>query len=218
MKIVTWNIERPTKTGVRIQAIIKKLNEVDADILILTETNHSIHLGDSYNYFHTSLIPNKYYKEGERRVIIYSKYNSVSEHVTFRTDTSVCIELETSLGSLLVYGTVMGIFGNRQKDFEIDLDQQLLDFETLSQKGNLCIAGDLNMSFSDNYYFTTSGRNKLNMSFQKLNLRNLTAHIPQNIDHIILPRNLLNDKEVNITTWNMDKKLSDHIGIAIEII
>ena len=76
----------------------------------------------------------------------------------------------------------------------------------------------MNMSFSDNYYFTKSGRNKLNLSFKKLNLNNTTASIPQNIDHIILPFHLLNDKEVNMTTWNLDKKLSDHIGVTIEIL
>ena len=83
MKIATWNIERPTESGKRNKAIIQQLNEIDADILILTESNHFIHLGGNYKYFHTSLLSANFYKEGERRVSIYSKYNSVHSMLRF---------------------------------------------------------------------------------------------------------------------------------------
>lgn len=49
MKIATWNIERPTKTTNRIKRIIHSLQEVDPDILILTETNEAVNLGETYN-------------------------------------------------------------------------------------------------------------------------------------------------------------------------
>jgi len=42
MKIATWNIERPNKYSKKNQAIIDCLQKVDADILILTETNEFI--------------------------------------------------------------------------------------------------------------------------------------------------------------------------------
>jgi endonuclease/exonuclease/phosphatase family metal-dependent hydrolase len=98
-----------------------------------------------------------------------------------------------------------------------DLDLQLLDLEKIAKEGNLCVGGDFNISFSDNYYFTKEGRRKLNDLFEKLNLINLTAEIAQNIDHIILSGAFVGDRARSIETWNEDKRLSDHIGVAVEI-
>ena len=74
------------------------------------------------------------------------------------------------------------------------------------------------MTFSDNYYFTTDGRDKLNKAFTELELTNLTADIRENIDHIILPTKFFNSKET-AGTWNdpVDKKLSDHKGVFVTI-
>jgi hypothetical protein len=217
MKIGTWNLERLTKTSKRNPAIIDCLLKIDADILILTETNECINLGDRYNYYHSARLEEPYYHDGERRVSIYSKYRSLEQIETFREDTSICERFETELGSLAVYGTIIGIFGNRNKGFIYDLDLQLLDFERIAKKGNFCVGGDFNLSFSDNYYFTKEGRRKLNDSFEKLKLVNLTAEIAQNIDHIIISGDFVGDRARSIEIWNEDKKLSDHKSVAVEI-
>lgn len=217
MKIATWNIERPTKTGTRIQHLINCLKEIDADILILTESHEGISLGDDYNYFHTDILKETFYKEGEKRTSIYSKYPLIDTQPTFRADTSICTKLKTPYGDLAVYGTVIGINGNRRKSFDADLVKQLEDFEKISANENLCIGGDLNMSFSDNYYYTQEGRLKLNNSFNKLKLTNLTAGLPENIDHIIISDAFMKGKFVKISEWNRDKKLSDHIGVCVTI-
>ena len=217
MKIATWNIERPSKSTYKNQSIIECLTSIDADILILTEANEIINLGERYKYFHTSKLEEPYYKEGERRVSIYTKYNSIEDISTFREDTSMCLNIITPFGDLAVYGTVIGIHGNRSASFMADLDEQLLDFARIAKTNNFCICGDLNMTFSDNYYYTKEGRQKLNASFEDLNLINLTANIPENIDHIVLPKTFVGDKQTKIETWNLDKKLSDHIGVAVEI-
>jgi hypothetical protein len=219
MKIAAWNIERPIKTSKRIPVIIACLKEIDPDILILTETNECIDLGDEYNVFHTGKPSEDFYKEGERRTSIYSKYQSIGQIKTFRDNTSICMNLQTPFGTLAVYGTIIGNNGNRRKDFIQDLDQQLLDYDSIAVNGNLCIAGDLNMSFADNYYFTEEGRNKLNVSFKKNNLINLTGEIENNIDHIILSKNFIGERKSSLQKWNypVDKKLSDHIGICVII-
>ena len=54
-------------------------------------------------------------------------------------------------------------------------------------------------------------------TFENLALTNLTASIPQNIYHFILSMSYLDEQDVQIQTWNTDKKLSDHIGVCIEI-
>lgn len=108
----------------------------------------------------------------------------------------------------------------QKKKFIADLDQQLLDFDRIAEKNNLCIAGDLNISFGDNYYFTEEGRTKLNTSFEKNNLLNLTEKIPRNIDHIILTKTFIEQKTIQLHPWNLepDKKLSDHMGVAVTIV
>jgi endonuclease/exonuclease/phosphatase family metal-dependent hydrolase len=217
MKIATWNIERPIRTAGRIKRIIECLKEVDADILILTETNTAVHFGDVYTYHHSEILQESFYKDGERRTSIYCKYSLIESYATFRADTSICKKLKTPFGDLVVYGTVIGINGNRRKNFDADLNEQLKDFKRISVNANFCIAGDLNMTFGDNYYFTQDGRQKLNDSFEKLQLVNLTAGIPENIDHIILSNAFINGKTIKLTEWNLDKKLSDHIGVCVEI-
>ncbi len=79
MKIATWNIERPTKTTSRIKQIIDSLQKVDPDILILTESNEAVLLGEAYNYFHTDILLELFYKEGERRTSIYSMYPLIKQ-------------------------------------------------------------------------------------------------------------------------------------------
>ena len=76
------------------------------------------------------------------------------------------------------------------------------------------------ITFGDryNYYYTKEGRRKLNDSFEKLILVNLTAEIPQNIDHIIVSRSFVGDRVWHTETWNSDRKLSDHIRVVVEII
>ena len=226
MTIATWNIERPTKTTKRIPLIIECLKEIDPDILILTETNEFIDLGNEYQIFHTTkpAQPNPhtskpYYKEGERRVSIYSKYDSIGQIKTYRDDTSICMNFQTPFGALAVYGTVIGIRGNRGFNFNEDLDKQTLDFEAISELNNFCIGGDLNMTFGDNYYYTKEGRKKLNASFEKNSLVNLTKKIPRNIDHIVLTKTFIGDKTINLHPWNLepDKKLSDHMGVSVNI-
>ena len=214
MKIATWNVARPTKKSKRVPLILDHLKSVDADILILTETNEMLDLGNQYNSFHSTKPQEPFYKDGEKRVSIYSKYRSNGQIETFRSDTSICINFDTPLGNISVYGTIIGINGNKRKNFITDLEEQLFDFERIAKTNNLCISGDLNMTFFDNYYFTNDGRDRLNKAFDKLGLTNLTADIPQNIDHIIVPNKFFNAKE-SVDTWNnpVEKKLSDHIGV-----
>ncbi len=112
---------------------------------------------------------------------------------------------------------MIGIHGNRRDSFKTDSDKQIEDFHRIAAHGNFCIAGDINMSFGDNYYHTNDGREKLNNAFMQLKLVNTTAGIPENIDHIILSEDFVGGREVSTLTWNEDKSLSDHIGVEVVI-
>ena len=55
MKIATWNLQRPTKFGRKTNPIIETLKSLNADILVLTETNDCIQLGTDYQVFNTEI-------------------------------------------------------------------------------------------------------------------------------------------------------------------
>lgn len=219
MTIATWNLERLkySKETAKIIAILENLN---ADIVVLTEYDERVNLKNYPFQMATkslSEIQPEFYKPSEKRVKIYSKYEIVNQLPTYDEYTSCCVELKPERGNLLVYGTIIGIFGNRHENFKTDIPKQIIDFKTLSKNKNICIIGDYNISFSDNYYFTNWGRNELNNSFLENKITNLTHHLPETIDHIAISHEFIGKAPVEIHEWNLDKKLSDHKGVCISL-
>ena len=232
MKIATWNVER-LKHQSSLDKIISVIEAVQADILVLTETDERIKPNYRYS-FHTSKLhdaPTDYHMPGrykdyavadvyaatENRVSIYTNYPCVGQHKTYDRYTALCTELETEAGNLLVYGTIIGIIGNRDESFKQDLLQQVGDFERLSKWGDICVCGDFNCSFADNYYFTNFGRETLRESFMRNKIALLTGSRQECIDHIAISRNFIGAGDITVSEWNLDKSLSDHKGIVAEI-
>lgn len=213
MKIATWNLERLKKR--KRQLIIDKLIEIDADILILTETDSSIQL-DNYICISTELLPlcfdNTYYEVGENRVSILTKYETTYRHETYDSYTTVCSDIETPWGTLTIYGSIIGVFGNKQPHFNKDLYGQLTDLKRLFANRQICFAGDLNTTFSGRVWPSKKARQTLIDSFEKYKLSNTTASIQDTVDHIILSTSFIENRQLEIETWNQDKKLSDHVG------
>jgi exonuclease III len=218
MKILTWNLQRPKASN---QDILDKLAELDADILILTETNSAINPGGEYSFVSTKPLEKGFdgidYKFGEKRTMIWSKFQFKTENNTYDGFTSVCVKVKTEFGLLKVYGTIIGVFGGIGERFKSDLKNQIEDFENFSLGNHFCIAGDLNVTFSGRVYPSHDARNKLNSIFQKLDVQNLTGELENNVDHIVLSKKFLYNKTWKTDVWNEDKKLSDHIGICVSI-
>lgn len=222
MKIATWNVERlkHVKDKDRLLSVIR---DVSADILVLTETDER--LKPAYPYcWQTPLLKDvrpDLYKDTEHRISIFTKYKCIAEHPTFDKYTSLCAELETEYGSLLIYGTIMGIFGNRDKSFMPDLEEQMQDIRRFCEAGhNICVIGDYNLSFSDNYYYTKRGRECVLQNFENSHIFMMTGHRAECIDHIALSDDYMYNGNLIVTSvneWNEDKNLSDHKGIVIEI-
>ena len=226
MKIATWNIERLKHSGA-LPEITDICNNIHADILVLTETDERIKL--NYNYcFQTPTptdiknlngIKSPYYKPTEHRVSIFTDYKCVAYHNTYDRYNSLCVELATERGNLLVYGTIIGIYGNRDRSFMQDLSKQIYDFKLLSANGNnICICGDFNCSFSDNYYYTKGGRKLILNSFTDNSIDILTSGRKKCIDHIAISKKYISGYTFDIVEWNEEKTLSDHKGILAELI
>lgn len=216
MIIATWNIER-LKHRNKIDSILDEIHKINAEILVLTEYDN-LELTDYQFKTETKQLNSDQfnYSETERRVVIFSKFPILKTFETYDEFTSCCAEFETPKGNLIVYGTILGILGNRDKNFNKELEFQTNDIYKFSKNVNFCYTGDLNMSFSDNYYFTNEGRNQLNECFQKNSLINLTENLEENIDHIVVSKEFIDNSEVILTEWNLNKKLSDHKGICVE--
>ena len=219
MRIATWNIER-LKHKSDIVQINSILTELKADILVLTETDSKVDPG-SYKFCvqtpKLKEIKPDYYLDSENRITIFTNYEIIRQHETYDKYTSLCVELETELRTLIIYGTIIGIYGNRNRNFNADLSQQINDYQKLSKEKNFCLIGDYNISFADNYYFTHNGRNELNKVFKECELKLLTNDISECIDHIAISEDFTTNLETEIGEWNFDKKLSDHKGIYVEL-
>jgi exonuclease III len=213
MRIATWNLKRLEKR--KNQQIVDMLGDINADILVLTETNSMIQL-DDYNYISTELLPANFdgirYEVGENRVSILTKYKASTLHKTFDSFTTVCTDIETPFGLLTVYGSIIGVFANRQPRFDNDLNGQLADFEKIFRGRQVCFAGDLNVTFSVRPWPSNKARQTLVDAFKNYGLTNTTANIADTVDHIVLSNDFLANKHLEIDTWNTDKKLSDHLG------
>ena len=219
MKIGTWNIERLKhyKKSNEIKLLLEKQN---CDILVLTEYDERIK-PKGFDFEITTkrsaeLNP-EFYRFSEKRVKIFSKYKILKEYETYDNYTSCCAELETEMGNLIVYGTIIGIYGNRNQNFKDDLPKQINDYRILSENRNLCIIGDFNISFCDNYYFTNFGRNELLKSFAENEIINVTGNISKTIDHIAINSKFIGNSKIEIAEWNCAKELSDHKGISIKL-
>jgi endonuclease/exonuclease/phosphatase family metal-dependent hydrolase len=236
LRIATWNLERPTLNGWKKNPrITEKIREVDADIWILTETNASIVPSSSrfpqVGYVSIASLPTKElaHKLGESCTAIWSRFGIKQVINTFEIDTAACAEIVTPLGPMLIYGTILTYANdkganNKSKKWEEHrkaiADHADKDWKRLAAEfpdHSMCIAGDLNISFGDNYYFTELNRQDLLGVFKSLDMANLTADVKQNIDHIVVSKSLIEGCTVKTSTWNEDKQLSDHIGICVEI-
>lgn len=82
----------------------------------------------------------------------------------------------------------------------------------------VCMIGDFNCTFSDNYYYTKFGRETMLRCFADSRISILTESIAECVDHIAVSDAFLRGRRVTgIKEWNQDKRLSDHKGIIVEI-
>lgn len=215
MQILNRNIDR-LKHHRRKGEMEELIEGYEADVVVLTEADTRLQLKGYPYTTSTEPLEQTYYKTTERRVMVYSKFPILGEVATYDAQTACCPLLETNLGITALYGTVLGIYGNRKPPFKEDLISQIADWKEISQTYALTVVGDLNMSFTDNYYYTEYGREMLLAAFEDCDLKNITRNIPNNIDHVLISNALLMRNPEQYTMCmaiHTKKTLSDHMGI-----
>jgi hypothetical protein len=228
MKIATLNIDWCKK--IKSDKVEAFLNQQDFDFLILTEAINLNLSNFPFKYFSEQIPENIEYEglnyseylNGEKayRTIIYSKIPSKRKFSIIDDKTSLALEFETEFGDLVIYATIIGTQFKRKPFAKNELENCISDCERISEiNPNLFIIGDLNTSFleTEKYYSinseTTEGLKSL---FETHNLVNSTEKIEKNIDHIVIPKFLV-EKITDANIFVAKDFLSDHQGVFISL-
>lgn len=224
LKILTWNLSRPNpSTRVRNEIFLDAIKKIDPDIAILTETHECIDPGKTY--FKVSSAPYIYvspprkilYKYGENAVSIFCKYPLTKKYPASDHFKSVCAETITPLGNLIIYGTIIGLKGGREKSFITDYEAQVKDLESLARHGNVCYGGDLNISFSGYPYPNGTIAENTKKKFDALSLNVVTSGIQDCVIHSVISNNFLKGWEVKAMGCWFEKKVTDHRLVLVTI-
>lgn len=223
MKILSWNLERPknisnSDKNIIITDLIQILNP---DILFLTETNSAI---EFKNYFvHQSvelpkLHDNQEYKVGENRISIFSKFQIEEVIETYDAYTAICCIVNSPIGKLTLYGSIIGSFGGKDKYFKKDLEFQKYEIARLAKSQNLIYSGDFNISFSGFAYPSKSVILEMSDFFTSNSLVNITNGNENSAIQVVTSSEILKDKKLSQEMVEIDRKISDHNLIIVEMI
>lgn len=240
LRIATWNLRRPKYNGWKNKpAILRKINEINADIWILTETNESISKsispGSDYEPVSSTFIPD-YHTFGESCVTIWSRHPIKPSHFqTFDPSIAVCAEVDSPTGRFLVYGTIItwkddGVREGEAKAWERhyrSIANHREDWLKLRQQDlPFCVAGDFNEALHEPFaYGTPEGRAMLQSALEETDLVCVTTRkkLGYTIDHICLSKTwsqVVND----VNGWDKNECLnddgnpvSDHNGVYADL-
>jgi len=231
-KIANWNLERPKSKTEKTKLAIEKIKEVNADIIVLTESSEAIDLSELYPFqIHTlsyERTPN------EQWVTILSKWKITKQIETFDNYRTVSGIIESPFGNFTVFGTIIpyhqaGVSGVRYGSLnyktweyhEKDLYAQSENWKKLleTEKLPLLIIGDFNQTrFNNEGYGTPKVRQILTDLLKETDLKCVTeidfskefltedpkkGKTRNNIDHICVSNSLLNQmKTYEVGAWN----------------
>lgn len=189
-RIATWNVERPKPGTKKTKLALNKIKEINADVLVLTETSNSINLSPEYSAIKS--IPFERSPQ-EQWVTIWSKWEIVKAIETFDPKRTACALIKAPFGELIIYGTIIpyhmaGVSGIRyeQKGYKAwqfhyeDIGSQSADWEKIRShypNAHLLVIGDFNQTRDElpKGYGTNIGREILTKELIKNNLSCLTG-------------------------------------------
>ena len=241
MRIATWNIDRgPNKLLATIRA---QLGAIDADIWILTETKASVipesRAPDPFaGYVGLASRPESHKeKPGQNKTTIWSRFGLQRTIATFDPDTAVCAEIQTPMGPMIVYGSIITYWGDTNAEFPKQWDRHLNeierhanDWERIATKLHdpiMCLAGDFNQNRDNTLWFPQAEKNRnavsvLSQALKDRSIKCVTEQdmrsekkIPRaNIDHICLSDRIAKHA-IAYDTWYVEGL--SHNGVCIDL-
>lgn len=238
IRIATWNLERPKQNGhSKNLRRIEKIHEINADLWVLTETHSAIAL-DGYACLATSSQPG-YHTDGESFAAIWSRWPIRRAIPTFDPYFSVCAEVDSPAGPMLIFGTIITYANNpgpggkarRWEEHRKSIAAHAADWRRLREEFPnhlLCVAGDFNQSRDGSgWYEDADSVAKLSLALDRSSLKCVTELDMRanglsraTIDHICLSQPLASGVRT-IGAWEGkapdDCKMSDHNGVFIDV-
>jgi endonuclease/exonuclease/phosphatase family metal-dependent hydrolase len=237
MRIGTWNVQYAAGRQ-NNERRLRRIQEMDCDIWVLTETHDDLALGATYHAESTT--PRRLGRAGARWTTIWSRFPPMKRLTVLDPNRTVAALFECPVGPLLVYGTVLPWGSDRGPDGNaagwtehhriIPIQaNEWASLQAAHTDATLCIAGDLNMNLGGpHYYGTAKGRTLLRAGLAAADLvcvtgtelvpRGLLSHGP--IDHICISRRWAREARV-VGAWEgIDgdgHRLSDHSGLAVDV-
>lgn len=231
-KIANWNIERPKCGTIKTKLAIEKIYEINADIIVLTETSNCVDLSINYPFQISTLSYER--TPNEHWVTIWSKWEVLKKIETFDNFRTVSGIIKTPFGDIAIFGTIIpyhyaGVSGVRYGNLnyktwefhEKDLYAQSLNWKILieAERLPLFIIGDFNQTrYNNKGYGTHKVRQILTDLLADLDLKCVTeldfskeyltedpinGRIRNNIDHICVSNKLENKmKKYQVGAWN----------------
>ena len=186
-RIANWNLERPKKGTNKTKLALEQIENINADIFLLTETSDAINLQPDYEAIKSIPFDRN---PNEQWITIWSKWKIEKQIETFDNKRTACALINAPFGELIIYGTIIpyhmaGVSGNRYefsgyKVWELheeDIIRQSNDWKKIQSKNKnipFFVIGDFNQTRDGlpKGYGTIKGRELLT---QKLNETKLSC-------------------------------------------
>lgn len=178
LRIATWNIKRP-ETCLDISDQAREMMEkINADIWILTQGNRSLNPGPGYVCVYSD--PMAYGSAASDYCsAIWSRYPIKWTLPVAQPDLAICAEIDSPLGSLVVYGTALPAQTRTSQTPQthpyLALEQQRNDWASWGADLPLCVAGDFSEVLHPEYDDHEKGRELLQHAWQDSQLTCVTA-------------------------------------------
>lgn len=219
MRIANWNLDHASNGARRVTRQVDQLRTINPDIVVLTETCEQVDLSPLGHRVVYPRIRNEY---GKFDVAIWSKFPVVRILPTTNEELTVCAQIESPLGDLLVYGTIIPYHGYKGPaktsaawvEHYKAIEDQARDWASIRAatgfKLPLFVAGDFNQTRDNSVgiYGTNEGRQQLGDALLNNELVCLTTEnfgengklkvdpkkerARNNIDHICVTRSRFN--------------------------
>jgi hypothetical protein len=239
MRIGTWNVEHAAGAEKNAQRT-SLIRANPADIWVLTETHDDLDLSATHKPVHSEQRPTD--RPGARWVSIWTTYDVLYRISVDDAERTVAAMMNTPLGLMVVYGTVLPWHSDRGKHAEgvevpywsehhREISRQAAEWSELRDRHKyafMCIAGDLNTNINGpHYYGTKLGRSLLSdvLDANRLTCVTSTDRLPEGalqhppIDHIFLSDKWAATAHV-ASAWEGTQhgvRLSDHSGLVVEV-
>lgn len=172
MRIANWNLDHASNGSRPVTRQVDQLRVINPDILVLTETCEQVDLSP-FGYY--AAYPTSRNEYGKFDVAIWSKFPVVRAFPTTSDELTVCAQIGSPLGDLLIYGTIIPYHGYKGPtktsaswvEHYKAIEDQARDWASIRAATEfefpLFVAGDFNQTRDNSVgtYGTNDGRQQL---------------------------------------------------------